>query len=311
MTLAGATGVGAMAPNAYPATFSFLPDAASCAHDYAVYVTGLAGCAHGYHPRFHQYVRQRYLLGHVPSNAFAYNTGGTATQVAGLVSGRNADRICSVSRRRGQPCTSEAVPGLRWQRIRSRYSHTRNGGQLPGACTARPCPTTLAFSGSANATNSAPFYVYFGGADGDSIFVGDDTGKLHKFTAVFFGTPTEVTTTWPVTVDAGAVLTSPVYEFNSANVFVGDSKGKLSHVASATGAVTSSATLSAAGSTGIVDAPLIDSSPATPLVYAFVGDSAASTDLVEQFSTTFASGATATATANVGLTTGGSTSCRN
>ena len=66
------------------------------------------------------------------------------------------------------------------------------------ACTA-PCMTTIAFNGTPNDTNSSPYYV-FSGPDADAIFVGDSTGKLHKFTGVFNGTPAEVTTGgFPVT----------------------------------------------------------------------------------------------------------------
>jgi hypothetical protein len=57
--------------------------------------------------------------------------------------------------------------------------------------------------------------------------------------------------------------------------------------------VTASGHLAVTGSTGIVDAPLVDSTPATPVVYVFVGDellSAASA--VFQFSTGFAATST-------------------
>jgi len=53
-----------------------------------------------------------------------------------------------------------------------------------------------------------------------------------------------------------------------------------------------------------VDAPLVDSTPATPVVYAFVGDSAAGTALVERFPTNFAAAAAAAATFNVSSGTG-------
>jgi hypothetical protein len=81
------------------------------------------------------------------------------------------------------------------------------------------------------------------------------------------------------------VLTGPVYDPVSTNVFVGDSGGYLYRVSTAA-AVTASAHLTAAGSTGVVDGPVVDSTPATPLVYVFVGDP----DSVIQFSATFASG---------------------
>ena len=62
-----------------------------------------------------------------------------------------------------------------------------------------PCMTTLSLG--ANDTFSAPFYDY--AIEDDAIYVGDDSGYLHKFTPVFNGTPSsppaEVTTSpWPV-----------------------------------------------------------------------------------------------------------------
>jgi hypothetical protein len=297
MTLAGATATGAMAPNAYPATFSYFPAAGSCAHDYALFPTGLAGTSTQATILGFTNIYKGTCSGLVPSNAFAYNTGGTATQSPVLsLDGTQVAYVQSVG----------TVANLVLLKISTGSGGTAGAPAKPTSVTAAnylscvaPCYTSMPFSGGANSTNSAPFYVYFGGPDGDTIFVGDNSGKLHKFTNVFFGTPAEVTTTWPVTVDTGFILTSPVYDSNSGNVFVADSNGKLSRITTA-GVVTSSAKLSAAAATSsMVDSPLIDSEPATPAVYVFVGDSTASTSLVEKFTTTFASGATASATANV------------
>jgi hypothetical protein len=153
-------------------------------------------------------------------------------------------------------------------------------------CTA-PCYTTIGLNGNPNDTNSSPFYIYGGGLD--TMYVGDNSGKLHQFTGVFYGTPAENTTTggWPVTVSAN-ILTSPVYDFVSTLVFVGDSGGylySLTTTGSSSQTKTASADLTVTGSTGIVDAPLLDSMPATPEVYVFAGD----TDAVYQFATNFAS----------------------
>jgi hypothetical protein len=60
-------------------------------------------------------------------------------------------------------------------------------GSYP-ACVA-PCMTSLALNGN-NDTFSAPFYDY----KNDALYVGDDSGYLHKFTPVFNGTPAEVVT---------------------------------------------------------------------------------------------------------------------
>ncbi len=141
------------------------------------------------------------------------------------------------------------------------------------------CMISLALSPS-TATNAAPFYNFAF----DELYIGDDSGVLHKFTGVFNGTPTEVTTGWPITVHAGKALTPAVQDSNTNTLFVGDSSGLLSFVrdtGSTTGACAigvppclGSVTLHATdGSAGINDPPTLD--PTTGKVFVFVGDSGA------------------------------------
>ena len=85
-----------------------------------------------------------------------------------------------------------------------------------------------------NDINSAPFYNYAS----DTLYVGDNNGRLHKFTGVFNGTPGEVTTGgWPVGVAADVILSSPVFDSGSNNIFVGDASGNIRYVKE-TGSVT-------------------------------------------------------------------------
>jgi hypothetical protein len=139
----------------------------------------------------------------------------------------------------------------------------------------------LTFSTS-TAVNSSPFYNFAL----DELYLGDDSGVLHKFTGVFNGTPTEVTSGWPITVDAGAALTPPVFDSVSNNLFVGDSSGILSFVmdtGSTTGACAigvppclgSTTVLATDGTIPIIDPPTLD--PTTEKVFVFVGDSGSST----------------------------------
>ena len=92
------------------------------------------------------------------------------------------------------------------------------------------CLISITFNGGASDedTNSSPYYNY----NTDTLYVGDNNGKLHKFTAVFLGTPTEDTTApWPIAVKAAGVhLSSPVMDNGSMNIFVGDNSGTLSYV---------------------------------------------------------------------------------
>ena len=63
-------------------------------------------------------------------------------------------------------------------------------------CTA-PCYYTITLSGSPNDTNSSPFYTYTSTVSATQSYVGDDSGKLHKFNPVFNGAPAELGGNWP------------------------------------------------------------------------------------------------------------------
>ena len=143
--------------------------------------------------------------------------------------------------------------------------------------------TSITLSGSPNDTNSSPYYYY----DTDELWVGDDAGVLHKFTNLFLsGTPAEVTTGgWPVTVDAGFTLSSPVFDSGSNQIYVGTNRtpdapagtphgGRLHSVNNATLAVAASAQLAGVvaatntGSVGVAEAVIVDQ--LARRVYAFV-----------------------------------------
>ena len=163
-------------------------------------------------------------------------------------------------------------------------------------CTAgNSCIASIALNGGAQDTISAPFYVY----NADVLYVGDNNGKVHKFTGVFNGTPAEVTTAWPVTINAGARLTSPVYDGVSGNIYVGDSTGRLSlirEIGSTVGACGSgsppclSATHLAVGANGdgaIVDGPIVDGT--NGMVFAVNGTESDHGGAILQAPTSFAS----------------------
>ncbi len=184
-------------------------------------------------------------------------------------------------------------------------------------CTT-PCMTTIQLSGSLISTTTAPSDTYsspFYDFGDDILYVGDDSGGLHKFTGVFFGTPAETTTGgWPVAVNLEASLASPVYDSVSGNIFVGDylsnsSSGCEPGVDSAEGPCgylysVNAGTANVVKSNqldynlGIYDGPLVDSSAGQ--VYAFIGadDSTSCSGnpcaAVYQLSTTFTSGAMGT-----------------
>jgi hypothetical protein len=137
---------------------------------------------------------------------------------------------------------------------------------------ANSCVSSIAFSGAQADTNSSPFYNY----GTDELYVGDDNGVLHKFKGVFLGTPAEVIGGgWPLVVHTGGILTSPVFDFASGNIFLGDSLGRLSFVKEV------GSTLGACGigvppclgsvtqllTGNIVDAPMVDGGTERVLVF--------------------------------------------
>ncbi|MGC1616727.1 MAG: hypothetical protein WA736_18775 [Candidatus Acidiferrum sp.] len=131
---------------------------------------------------------------------------------------------------------------------------------LPG----NSCMIALRFNGPFNDTGSSPYYDY----TTDTIYVGDDSSRVHKFIGVFNdnAVPTEVTTGWPIQVHGASNLTSPVYDATSGNVYVGDSAGRLSfirEVGSTVGVCTPAPCLDPThlqvGTGGtIVDSPIVD-----------------------------------------------------
>ena len=261
-------GASSIAANAFPAKYSFSTTTASC-NDYIVYPTGAGGANATLIAYKNVYAGT--CAGTVPTVAWAYNTGGTSklspvlslngTQVVYIQISANVASLVVLkpSLSSGGTATSPINPAL----VSAAAYRT---------CTA-PCYTAITLSGNPNDTNSSPFYVY---GSADTAFVGDDAGKLHKFTGIFGGTPAEATSGgWPVTAStqASPLLTSPVYDGGTSKlVFVGDRSGYL-HSVTTTGAASQTVLTSnhlVCGTTGMVDAPIVDST--TENVYVFVGD---------------------------------------
>lgn len=163
-------------------------------------------------------------------------------------------------------------------------------------CTA-PCMFAINLTtGGGTQTNDITSSVYYDYSS-DTAWVGDSAGLLHKFTPFFKGTPTEIRTApWPVQANstAASALSSPVYDFVSGNIFVGDAGGYVSRVNNATGASATSARIDF-GTNGIVSYPDLDVT--AQQIYAFVSRdnttacaAGAPCAGVFQFSTTFTAG---------------------
>jgi hypothetical protein len=314
-------GTGLVNPNAFPAKFSFNTNAYSCTSDFIVYPTGAAGSG----------TTQSTILAYnelygtsgpsgtgcgagtsgstVPKAYWAYNTaypqGSTTADGSKIttspVLSLAGDQIAFVQ------VNSSSVASLvllKWATSTSVVALDTTTTNVTAAnyraCTA-PCMTRLTLNGSPNDTWSAPFYEYFD----DVLYVGDNSGKLHKFTNIFLsGAPAEVTSGYPVALSTTAVdIASPIYDYTSGKVFVGSANGVLYAVTGSTGAVSAhSATLASTSLHGIYDAPLVDSSAGK--VYVFVEDTVAQRsgcttagdNCVYQFATSFTGSGTAVGT---------------
>ncbi len=312
-------GAGTVGAGQYPAKYSFsTTNAGNCASastpDYVVYNTGVAG-ASGTQANIIGYdnIYPGCTPGTVPKVYWSYYTGtgsvltspvlsGDGTKVAfvesGNPSGSSTLRILKFKSGQGTDYKSPVAPD-------KLYTNTTagNGGNTAwSTCpTGNSCLVSVAFQTQTNTdTISAPFYDYAS----DTLWVGDSSGYLHKFTNVFLGSPGEVTSGgWPVDRSScnGAVA-SPVYDSTHSLIFVGDFCGGLDAITSS-GSVTSSAAVGTGGP-DIDEAPLVD--PAAGEVYLFVTrDSTSSCSSsrcsgVFQFPYNFASNSSGNGEAKVG-----------
>jgi hypothetical protein len=255
----------------YPAKYSFSSTTANCASasqpDYVVFSTGLIGSG-----------TQASIVafdnlytgcgGSVPAVYWAYNTGGLI--LTSPVLSLDGTQIAFVQTS-GSPTGNAGLVLLKWQ---ASSSQTVGSPGVPNSVTAAQYPTCSApcmtevflqdgSGGNLDDRTSSPYYDYAR----DTAWVGGTGGWLHKITGAFKGVPTEVTTGgFPKQVNGGNMLSNPVYDSISKNVFVGDlfsGGGFLYRVDSSTGAVTASGKLDHAIGTD----PVLDAT--NGIIYAF------------------------------------------
>ena len=275
----------------FPAKFSFSNTVASCS-DFVIYPTGLAAVSGGQADIVaYSNLYAGTCSAPVPSRFWAYNTGVGATVVTSPVLSGDGSQVAFVQ-------STGGVASL----VLLKWSSTVSVGTITGATAptpqtlpnyracAAPCMTVMTFNGSPNDTTSSPFYDL----QTDSIYVGDSTRALHKFTNVFNGTPAEVTgggtaSGWPQNMGTTS-LTSPVLDNGtSGRVFVTDAGGLLYSIPAAGGSnnkITSARV--GFGTPGTVDGPIVD--PSTEKVYVFVGDNSVGSGGVFQFAAAFGAG---------------------
>lgn len=260
-----------------------------------------------------------------PNIFWSYNTGSGATVETSPALSLDGTQVAFVQRTSASTTTSSTSLNqgqtahlvlLKWK-AGTAGSHATTvaptevaNGDYRG-CTA-PCMTKFALG--ANNQNSSPYVDY----TNDVIFVGDAYGRLHKFTNVFNGTPSAAAG-WPVTVSSGNMLSSPVFDSASNQVFVGTdvsevgvtpaSGGVVARVDASNGTVVSSGQIAGylenTGNIqqklmGVRDGLIVDSQ--AQRAYAFLESDITTTcggatncKAVNQFATNFAAGNTGTA----------------
>jgi hypothetical protein len=257
----------------FPATFSTLQNTASCGSaaqpDFVIYNTGLVGSA-----TQASIVAYDNLYsgcgGTVPSVYWAYNTGGQI--LTSPVYSRDGTQVAFVQT---NPASEGTIVLLKWapastgETVSTPTTLTAVGRAAYETC-APPCMTTRFLRNSSdvidNDTSSSVFYDY----GSDTAYVGDALGWLHKFTPFFKGVPNEIRNAqWPFQVNPAnpTPLDSPVYDFNSGDVFVGDIGGFLYRVPSSAPSLMMTSGQLDFGA-GIVEGPTVN--PTLGLVYVFV-----------------------------------------
>ena len=253
----------------YPAKYSFQITTANCGSattpDYVVFSTGLLGSATqasvvGYDNLYSG------CSGVKPTVYWAFNTGGQVlTSPATSTDGKQVAFVETNS-------SVGILVLLKWAAGSGAVASPTTLAPVTlsayRACTA-PCMTEIFLKGGGTQTDDTTSSV-FPDYTHDVLWVGGALGWLHKITGAFRGTPAEVNTGgFPVQTNvghpAGNSLSSPVYDYSSTNVFVGDYGGFFYRISS-TGVVTKSAQLD--HGTGLVAGPIVDSTSGKVYVFA-------------------------------------------
>jgi hypothetical protein len=247
---------GRLAPNAFPAKFTFDPAApADCANDYVVFGLAAVGTPNG-RPNLVAF-NNLYsgssptgLCGSAPSVLFAYNIttlpGGKI--VTSPILSEDGTKVAFVE----SVGNAAIFHVLTW-----------TAGQGTLAAAAPPTMTSLTFTSTSNCTTSAPWIDY----SGDIVYVGSDKGLMYKITGVFRGTPTLAGSPWPVTVSTNFHLTPPVLDAGLGMLMIGSANGSLYQINTATGALSARAVGQRGGtSPGIVAPPIVDVTNGTTFV---------------------------------------------
>jgi hypothetical protein len=258
-------GLGRIAPNMFPAKYSFDPGAGpDCTNDYAVFGlnhVGNAGQANlvafnklysGAGPG---------ICGAAPTILFAYNI---STVTAGRILNSPA---LSLDGKKIAFVESGNIAGNTMS-----IFHVLTWASGPGNGTSATAPAVPGVGNSASMTSltyasaldlrSSPWIDY----NSDVAYVGSDDGRIYKITGVFKGTPTLAGAPWPVAISPNVRASTPVLDKNLGLVMVGSQNGTFYSINATTGAVKSLVVGSAGRNPGILAAPIVDVTNGTSFV---------------------------------------------
>ncbi len=311
---------GKVSAGQFPAKFSFDESMAFCdsdtTPDFVVFPTGLKGVTNSSSSILAYDNIYSGCSGFTtgPLIYWSYNADGGTIITSPVLSGDGTQLAFIASGTAGSG-VGAALVILKWKAPATKGTNattiglTNTAAASYHACAA-PCLTDIALSGAAPTDSlSSPYYDY----TTDVLYVGDDTGTLHKFTNIFLsGTPAEITgggaaSGWPQTIAGAGKLTSPVYDVSTGNLIVGTAAGTLvripggaQFVGGGSSNIVTSGPLSLYA-TGISSAPIVDSQAGQ--IYADTACDAinscsdiahASHAAIYQLTTSFASGSTGT-----------------
>jgi hypothetical protein len=268
-----------------PAKYSFNTSGYSCANDFVVYTinatpgasqanilafnnlytgTASSSCPFGPQtPPTSDYKQPTFMWSYEAGTSASYlsptlSLDGTKVAFVEAATHPTFDVLTWVSGQ-GTDATHPVVPGTGGSAlVRLDYTNTTVTG-----CTANPA--------TAN-SNSSPYIDY----GNDVAYIGADNGELYRISGIFHGTPT---VQYCITVKANGVLTSPVYDQVSNQVFISDGYSVYSFTPGAS-SFTASGSISVSSTSGtdpIVLSPVVDTT--NGFVYVFGG-----TDSTNKFS---------------------------
>jgi hypothetical protein len=266
---------GHIAPGTFPAKYSFDPDAPpDCLNDYVVFglatteTAGLAGTNANLVGFNNLYSTQPTAGGLCdtdgPSVLFAYNittvTGGRI--LTSPVLSEDGSQIAFI----------ESIPasaGIAAQAIFHVLTWAANPIDSRGALGAAVLPvsmTSVPFSSTANDTTSSPWVDY--GAD--TAYVGTDNGEVWQIVGVFKSASALGGPPWPITLNSGFRVGSPVLDGNQRLLVIGNYNGALYQINIDSPGTSPSAMLQIGftdGTTpGIVAPPIVDITNGTTFV---------------------------------------------